>query len=154
MNPVDDYLMAKTAIGRVGSDIAKGLAVSLGGAMLLGAGGPAAQKIWGAITRRGDFKEMMSVNPDLREVQQEDPRFFNHAYSSLRRVNPTFGRDPIVAGSYMKKMMANRDAAGLILAESVKAPEPGYPSGPIGIEMAYAPREAPFPIGLSAKGRT
>lgn len=168
MNPLDEYFMEKDAFnfgataqqaGRgaasiAGSDVAKGIATSVGAMALMGAGVPAAQKIWSAVTRRGDFKEMMQVNPDLREVQSEDPRFFNNAYNSLRKVNPTFGSDPIIAGSYMKKMMANKDAAGLTLASSVKAPEAGFGKSPINVELGYNPSDrGGFPMGMAGKGR-
>lgn len=168
MNPLDEYFMEKDAFnfgaaaqqagqaakGFAGSDVAKGIATSVGAMALMGAGVPAAHKIWSAVTRRGDFKEMMETNPDLREVQQEDPRFFNNAYNSLRKVNPTFGRDPIIAGSYMKKMMANKDAAGLTLASSVKAPEAGLPRTPFNIELGYSPPDkGEFPIGMGGKGK-
>ena len=168
MNPLDEYFMEKEAFnfgaaaqqagqaakGIAGSDVAKGIATSVGAMALMGAGVPAAQKIWSAVTRRGDFKEMMNVNPDLREVQQEDPRFFNHAYNSLRKVNPTFGRDPIIAGSYMKKMMANKDAAGLTLATSVKTPEAGPARMPFNLELGYTPSDkGAYPMGMSGKGK-
>lgn len=164
MNPLDEYFMTKEAFGlggvgsaikgALGSDVGKGLAVTVGSAALLAGAVPAAQKIWGAVTRQRDFKEMMSTNPDLVETQREDPRFFNSAYNSLRRVNPTLGRDPIIAGSYMKKMMANRDAAGLILAGSVKSPEAGFQSPSMNVEMSYSPKAGDsFPSGLGARGR-
>ena len=170
MNPLDDYLMEKQAInfgaaaqqagnaakGIAGSDVARGLALSVGASAAAGLLAPAVQKVWGAMTKGRDFKEMMGTNPDLREIQQQDPRFFGQAYSSLRRINPTFGGDPIVAGSYMRKMMANKDAAGLTLAQSVKTPDAGYGSSPINMELTYAPKAgegAPFPAGLGGKGK-
>ncbi len=168
MNPLDEYLMEKDAInfgamarqagqaakGAGVGDVAKGVATSVGAMALMGAAVPAVQKIWSAVTRRGDFKDMMSTNPDLRDVQQEDPRFFNSAYNSLRKINPTFGSDPIIAGSYMRKMMANKDAAGLTLAQSVKTPEAGPPRMPFNVELGYAPsRDGGFPMGMAGKGK-
>jgi len=131
MNPLDEYLeMRKEAfklpIG-MGTQLAGvGMTMGLGAAAAHAI--PVADKIYGAITKRRDFNEMMETNPDLQELQAEDDTFFNQAYSSLRRVNPTFGRDPIIAGSYMKKMMINKDQAGLTLAQSVKAPDAGGPA--------------------------
>jgi hypothetical protein len=128
-NPIDDALMAKEAfLGGLGKGLAKafgGEAIGHGmGTAAMGLGiagiGAAAMKIKDSISKKRDFKEMMSLNQDLQEEQSQDPRFFNAAYNSLRRVNPEFGRDPVVAGSYMRKMMANPDAAGLTVAQSVK----------------------------------
>lgn len=138
MNPVDEYLeLRKEAFGmssvrgvlprNVGSQVAAaGMTLGLGAA--LGAAVPIADKIYGAVTRSRDFKGMMEVNPDLQEMEAQDSQFFNQAYNSLRKVNPTFGRDPIIAGSYMRKMMNNPEAAGLTLASTVKTPEAGGPS--------------------------
>lgn len=132
MSPLDEYLeMKKEAISPGLKGTLSGAAATTGISLGLGAAlagmAPVVDKIYGAVTRSRDFKEMMEVNPDLQQVQADDPKFFNNAYNSLRRVNPTFGRDPIVAGSYMKKMMANPDAAGLTLAQSVQSPQAGGP---------------------------
>jgi len=168
LNPLDEYFMEKSAInfgaaahqagnaarGVAGSDVAKGMAISVGATAALGMLAPAVQKVWGAMTKGRDFKEMMGTNPDLRDIQQQDPRFFGQAYSSLRRVNPTFGGDPIIAGSYMRKMMANKDAAGLTLAQTVKAPDAGYGKSPINMEMTYSPKSGDeFPTGFGGKGK-
>jgi len=137
-NPIDDALMAKEAFfgglmqsiknqfsrgggEALGGHLMGGAQMALGGAAIAGIGA-AASKIHDSITKKRDFKEMMSLNEDLQSEQQGQEKFFNAAYSSLRRMNPAFGKDPIVAGSYMRKMMANPDAAGLTLAQSVKAP--------------------------------
>ena len=128
-NPLDDALMAKEAFFREAATAFKGMmggkAVGEGlGHTAIGLGiagmGAAAMKIKDSISKKRDFKEMLSLNDDLHQEQDQDPKFFNAAYNSLRRTNPEFGRDPIVAGSYMRKMMANPDAAGLTIAQSVK----------------------------------
>lgn len=146
MNPVDEALMAKEAffqnlkagIGKAlgGEAIGSGVGTALGGAAIAGLG-MAAMKIRDAIGKRSDFKEMMTLNADLKGEQEQDPRFFNAAYNSLRRINPEFGRDPIIAGAYMRKMMANPDAAGLTVAQSVK-PLQQKPGG-LGVDLSMGP---------------
>jgi len=161
MNPLDEYFMCKQAgwqeslsgaspgMASRAWSAAKGAAgTNLGQAAILGVGGatlgaavtqmPAAvQKIWGAITKRRDFKQMLEINPGLTEVQAEDPQFFNHAYNSLRRLNPTYGSDPLVAGSYMRKMMGNREGAGITLAQTLQTPQlPPHPTLNMGFGMS------------------
>jgi hypothetical protein len=101
---------------------AQGPALVAAGTAALAAGTAAVNKIRESIGRRQDFKAMMEIDPELKDLQAERPAFFNQAYNSLRRLNPAFGSDPIVSGSFMRKMMANPDAAGLTLAQTVKAP--------------------------------
>lgn len=146
-NPLDDALMAKEAgffdamkgglKASLGGDaIGKGIGTAVIGAGMAGIGA-AAMKIRDSIGKKRDFKEMMSLNGDLKEEQGQDPKFFNAAYNSIRRINPEFGADPIVAGAYMRKMMANPDAAGLTVAQSVK-PMQQKPSG-MGLDVSAGP---------------
>jgi hypothetical protein len=116
-----------SGVGSAGEGLGKGLVSgatsALGAAAVLGAG-LGAQKLLAAGTKRRDFKEMMDLNPDLAPVQEENPRFFNASYTSLRRLNPTYGRDPVVAGSLLRRMMQNPEGAGTILAGTMKEPQP------------------------------
>lgn len=126
MNPIDDYI-SKCAGSKPETfrDMLSGAghAAAIGGAML--GIGAAVRKIHGAMTKQRDFKQMMSLNPDLQEAQQQRPAMFNQAYSSLRNMNPTFGADPLIAGAYMKKMLIlNPEQAGMILAEAAGAKGP------------------------------
>lgn len=154
-NPLDDYVaMRKQAglwdaftggatkgVGELGKQLVTGAGLAAGGALLAG-GALAVGKIRESIARKNDFKQMMSVDPELKDLQAERPAFFNQAYNSLRRINPSFGGDPIVAGSYMRKMMANPDAAGLTLAQSVKPPQLGGSSAQFQAELG------PFKVGM------
>ncbi len=132
-NPIDEFLEMKKEAGfwdaakRVasssfGKKFQEGAGLAAGSA-LVGGGALAVHKIRNSISRKNDFKRMMKTDPELRGLQGEKPQFFNQAYNSLRRMNPTFGKDPLVAGSYMRKMMSNPDAAGLTLAQTVKEPD-------------------------------
>jgi hypothetical protein len=90
------------------------------GAGLIGAGvGVAAQKLYDAATKARDFRMMLEHNPDLEEMQQEKPKLFNQAYSTLRTFNPMFAKDPIVAGSYMRNMMTDPLHAGGVVEKSL-----------------------------------
>jgi hypothetical protein len=137
----DAWIGAATQGLQLGRKAQAGLATAAGGAALAG-GAAAFAKIRNSISKKRDFKQMMATDPELAQLQKEKPKFFNQAYSSLRNVNPTFGKDPIVAGSYMRKMMANPDAAGLTLAQSIKAPQAD--SGPVGAEFSLGGFKAKF----------
>jgi len=154
-NPLDEYLAMKKEAGfmdLLGAGARKGVASlgekavvggGLAGMGMLAAGGAVVVgKIRESIGKKNDFKQMMQIDPELKGIQSERPAFFNQAYSSLRRMNPQFGSDPIVAGSYMRKMMANPDAAGLTLAQTVKAPQ--MPQGAASFQTDIGP----FKIGL------
>lgn len=137
-NPLEDFLedfgstptQEKTAFsfpsalksipGRVGEGVLSGAGAALAGAMVAGVGVSAA-KIYGAATKSRDFRRMMDHNPDLREHHERDPKTFNQMFSSLRTMNPSFSRDPIVSGTYMRRMTENPLTAGGILTETVSA---------------------------------
>lgn len=107
----------------LGQQMQTGAAVAAGGAMLTGVG-LAAKKINDAINKRREFKAMMDIDPEMTALRDSDTPFFHAAYTSLRTVNPTFGRDPLTASALMRNMMANKDIAGQVLMHSVKPPEP------------------------------
>jgi hypothetical protein len=144
MNPLDTYLDSrpgeKTAAPR---DFMKGLSNTLNpqglgqaaGAAAIAGGvalaGTAAQKIFGAITKKRDFDMMMHYAPDLREEQSRNPDLFNRQYSSLRSLNPQFAGDPIIASTYMRRMSMTPESAGSMLVESLghqqkPKPEPAW----------------------------
>jgi len=133
-NPVDSYFSeysGRTKTASIGKTLSgagqaafssKGLmtlgmhtSAVIGAEMLISA----ARKAYGAATKNMDQKQMIEVNPDLVEYQQRDPRKFNQHYSSLRHLNPVFASDPVVAGSYMRRMSEFPENAGNILVESI-----------------------------------
>jgi len=160
MNPLDEYMKLRKegsfwgGVGSafsgpnrasMGTDLTRkalaGGALALGGAVI-GAGASVVAKIRESIAHKNDFRQMMTIDPELKAIQAERPQFFNQAYNSLRRINPAFGEDPIIAGSYMRKMMANPDAAGLTLATTVKPPM--IPEGGLGIDAEVGDRGVDF----------
>lgn len=129
-------------IGRGGHDVGKLLPLGVGGAALAGVGagiGAGVNKLLGAAAKRRDFKEMMELNPDLLEHHKDHPEFFNASYSAIRRVAPQYGEDPVVAGSLMRRMMANPDAAGTILTGVVKPPQVRDGESALGVSGELGP---------------
>ena len=130
MNPLDDFLMTKHGAPMMpspsmGSVFGKAMLTGGAGALMtagVAAAGIAASKIYDAATKVRDFRSMMSspFNTDLHEHYTSRPRDFNAAYSSLRSVNPDFSKDPMIAGTYMRRMMTYDPAsAGGTLVESL-----------------------------------
>lgn len=109
--------------GHLGRALATGAGAGVAGAAVTGAG-IAASKIYDAMTKTRDFRNMMgsSFNSDLQPLHQQKPRQFNEAFTSLRSMNPAFTKDPMVAGTYMRRMMENvPEAAGGYLIEALHA---------------------------------
>lgn len=138
-NPVDEYL-EKYGQGRPPTTIQEGLMSSaVRAGALAGAVGlyEAAKKTYRAITKQRDFDAMMQANPDLKAEQRRDPTTFNRFYNSLRTMNPQFAAEPVVAGTYMRKMMTSPEGAGGILVESLQAGQKGG-KGP-GFQVTMGP---------------
>lgn len=123
-NPVEEYLEDKVAfsfsqLGQSSSETAqKALLAGLGSAMAAGMG-LAAQKIYDAATKSRDFRTMLRENPDVAEHHETDPHRVNLYYSSLRTMNPEFSKDPVIAGTYMRRMLENQPTAGSVAAEAL-----------------------------------
>ena len=125
MNPVEEYLQIKEA-GK--ADLLKEYAGKAG--ILTGTMAGATAGIYGivegiraahrAITKKRDFKAMLESNPDLIEARRENPRRFDRQWSSLRSLNPEFSSDPVVAGTYMRKMHMSPMTAGDVIVESLR----------------------------------
>lgn len=133
-NPLDAYFETKEAGGmdvarsvgrRAAGAVGKGALGGMGaagGAAAVGAVGVAASKLWDAVTKAHDFRSMMgsTFNADLHELHATQPKQFNEAYSSLRRFNPGFAKDPMVAGTYMRRIMEMRpNVAGGALIDAL-----------------------------------
>ena len=132
-NPFEDFLEEygpaeeKTAGF---ADSAKGFGRDFGSALGFGAAtagasgviagiGVAAGKIYNAATKARDFRNMMSFNPDLQEHHDRDPRMFNQMFTSLRNMNPSYSKDPLVAGTYMRQMVESPLTAGGKLTDAI-----------------------------------
>ena len=113
--------------GKVGENLAMGAAGALGAGTIAGVG-VGAQKLFGAATKKRQFGAMMEANPDLSAQHKQNPKFFNTAYNSVRSINPAYGKDPVVSGSLMRRMMESPDTAGTILMSTMKPPQ-AQPSG-------------------------
>ncbi len=147
MNPIDEALsdphtaklaglgdMARSFVGgaqgalrpdQLGGEAMKGVIGAVAGAGALAAV-PAAKKIWDSIQSRRVFKEMVQLAPELSHAQQQDPQTFHASYNAMRRLNPVFAGDPLVASALMKRMMdPSADAEGRMrtLVSTIKQPE-------------------------------
>jgi len=147
MNPIDEALAAKASMTKEASGGLRGLIGDAGKAVMKdarrgaveGAAGalagaaalalvPAAKKVFDGIQSRRDFKQMVQMYPGLADVHRGSPEMFNAAYNSLRRVNPTFGQDPLIAGSYMSAFFSGQHEPhelGKLISGTVKQPNPG-----------------------------
>jgi hypothetical protein len=67
---------------------------------------------------------MLEANPDVAAMHGADPHTVTRFYNSLRTLNPTFAKDPVVAGSYMRSMMEDPSRAGHQLVQSLAMAPP------------------------------
>jgi len=138
MNPVEEALEAlekeaglggfarKALESPAGQSFREAAGASFGVAAVAGIGAGVA-KLVDAVQKKRQFGAMLEVNPDLREHQRTNAPFFNTAYNSMRTMNPSYGKDPIVAGTIMRRMMESPDAAGGVLMSTMR--DPAAPGG-------------------------
>ena len=124
MNPVEEFLTeygqsVKTAAegGRL-SDILHGSADQLaigaataGTAGIIAGIGVGASRLYNAVTKGRDFRKMLEFNEDLAAQHAENPKYVNAAFSTLRSMNASFSKDPMVAGSFVRQMVNVPEAA-------------------------------------------
>jgi hypothetical protein len=133
-NPIEEYFEKKSSFGadlltgakgafspqHLGGQLAGGgLAVAGTGAAALGA--LAVHKIYDAATKTRDFKSMLEYAPDVAEMHAENPQQVNQMFSTLRTFNPDFTRDPVVASSYVRRMVQEPMGAGGIASEALQS---------------------------------
>lgn len=156
-NPLEEFLAEfspkeKTALsmdsvknwgGQLGEGVTKGMGGMLAATAVAGVG-VAAQKVYQAATKARDFRRMLDYNPDLQEHHERDPRMFNQMFTSLRSMNPNFSSDPIVSGSFMRRMVENPMTAGGILETTLSSRDKF--NGPMGrsLEEGISAAKSPF----------
>ena len=162
-NPVEEFVgMAKRA-GAFGAAMKKfpshmahagAGAVAAGAVGLAGAGlGAAVSGIIDAATKGRDFRSMMGANEDLQMHHEQDPKRFNLMFSTLRNVNPEFSKDPLIAGSFMRRMIESPMGIGGIAGEALKH-RGDYPETAFGVAHDYARGGAQAGIAESMKSRS
>lgn len=105
MNPVEEYLMEKQALGpearaaiALGAISAGTTAVAAVGTAQLQSGIQSAQD---TVSRSIAFKRMMRDNPELNKMDgKKARRYFNTMYNT----SPELAKDPFAAGSWVKKI--------------------------------------------------
>ena len=139
-DPIDLALASNEKLSSVG-----GLPLSKAHLVSAAAGAAAAgaaigvQRLMAASRKASSYRDMLELNPDLKEHQKQDPRRFQAHYDSLRRLAPAFGEDPVVAGALMRRMSASPESAGSILQQVVRQPELPRGSSPLSIETGFGP---------------
>lgn len=136
-----------SAAGKLPGAIVSGIGATAATAAVTGLGF-AAQKIYDAMTKRHDFNSMLEMNPDLAEHHVNSPKMFNQMFSTLRTMNPGFSKDPMVAGTYMRRMMESPLHAGGIAVEAF-----GQSRGPQGLLATSAQESGPVARSPFSKGR-
>lgn len=129
--PLDEFLVEKkagygstirSAFTGAANALPEQLAGSLAGAATLGtvgAAGIAAKHLWDAATKARDFRTMLMHNQDLAE--HSDPAMVNQAFTTLRRFNPEFSKDPMVSGSFVRRIVESPAGAGGIIQEALSS---------------------------------
>lgn len=118
--------MNKQAANPFMGHLSNAVAGAAGTAMAAGAvglAGMAANKIYDAATKARDFRGMMgsSFNQDLHDHYRERPQQFLEAYNTLRNTNADFSKDPMIAGTYMRRVMTDMpERAGGYLMEALQ----------------------------------
>jgi len=130
MNPIDDFLKEAGILGTLGSAfkrgvaagvvdpntkgaIAKGMAGGFGRALnlagtgaLLTAGAVGAAQAYDGIkdrlTKTRDYKSMLEATPALRKY---DAGQVQMVYNTLRNQAPSLSKDPLLAGSFVRKTL-------------------------------------------------
>lgn len=109
--------------GEVARGLASGAAATGGGIAAALAGHSIAKAVAAARDRlsfRKDLNNILEVYPEIAE--QHGDRDISLAYQSIRTLNPTFAKDPLVGGTLLGQILRNRD-----VHDPKKAPrfEPG-----------------------------
>jgi hypothetical protein len=133
-NPVEEFLAVKEKTAGMGSSFTNAFsklpqhmghaaagAVAAGAVGLAGAGiSAAAGKIFDAATKGHDFRSMMQANEDLHPHYEADPKKFNLMFNTLRTMNPEYSKDPLVAGSFIRRMIESPMGIGGIAGEALQ----------------------------------
>lgn len=122
-NPLDEFLEEmgekQAGIGEQFGNAAIGGFGAAAATAAIGGAAMGARALFNAATSARDFRKMLEQNDDVRQHHEANPRMVNQFYSSLRTMNPSFAKDPVVAGSYMRRMLENPMHAGGIAVETV-----------------------------------
>lgn len=121
MSAIDDFLGEKCASG-FGQQVrhAAGYAAATAGVTAAGVYGMnAIQDTYRAITKKRDFQNMLRENPDLQD--HPNPKLVQMGFTSLRTFAPKFSQDPLVAGSYVRRIAENPVGMSGIVNEAMGA---------------------------------
>ena len=138
----DAYKSLQQATSFMPEQVTQGLATA-GSAALVAGAGVGISKIYGAATKARDFRKMLSFNEDLAEQHKQNPKYINASFSTLRRMNADFSSDPMVAGAFVRQMVASPEGAFGMAGQAAQfAPKvPGAIAGAFGrgVDTGVAP---------------
>lgn len=106
---------AEKLVNRAGTMATTG---AIGAGLLAGAHGvmkgvdKGVHAISSAFSHPAQYEAMMQAHPSLKE---EDPNDVAAVYKSVRHLSPTMAADPLVAGSLVRNILANRTEQGIIV---------------------------------------
>ena len=125
--------MTSPAAKAVGTAAGIAIATPIAGAAVGGIGDLAGMA-YNAITKKRDFNQMLEFNQDLRQMHKQDPKMVNAAFSTLRRINPKYSRDPLVAGAFVRNLNEAPEGAfnAANTAASARMPETMMQQGYMG----------------------
>jgi hypothetical protein len=162
-NPVEEFLGMRKTANVVGeafrrfpqhlahAGAAAGAAATVG---LVGAGiHGAVSKIVDVATKSHDFRQMMHANEDLHPHYESDPKRFNLMFNTLRTMNPSYSKDPLVAGSFMRRMIESPTGLGGIAGEALQH-RGDFPESAFGVAHDYAREGAKAGLGESLRAQS
>jgi hypothetical protein len=94
------------------------------------------RKAYHAIAKNSRFENMMKITPSLKD---EDPNKVRMAFNSLHNLNPGFAKDPLVAGTFVKKTLDTDIGGGMAVdpqtAASLTGASPAAPMSEVGSKI-------------------
>jgi hypothetical protein len=136
MNPLDRFIEAKgtrektasmkdkvrssfnSAVNELPGQVIGATALGVAGAAVAGAA-VGVHHLYNAATKTRDFKSMLSQNEFL--ASHDNPKMVNQAFTTLRRFAPEFSKDPLVAGTYVQRMVESPIGAAGIIGDAMSS---------------------------------
>ena len=87
-----------------------------------------------------EYKAMLDAHPELQEISKQDAGKVQMAFNSLRHLAPSLASDPLVAGSFVRQVLAQSPEQGLAIptqTANMLADTQRKITGPKGPESPY-----------------
>lgn len=112
MNPVDDFLKTADWLGSFGRGLGRAATGALTAAAISGGAAGVSKGIDYMSQRFGkarDYKSMIQANPTLKK---HDAGQVQMVYNSLRSQAPSMAKDPLIAGSFVRRTLEMSPESG------------------------------------------